>query len=142
VGSLEAVRLRDRTTLSDGAPPSIDLSAFGGRWVNTEARWRWLASIDVRTEEGRLRVHPRGGNAPSPGDWGEREADLVCATSIDSREGGGYIATFPLGTMDTELQVTLNQGLLVVVAFNRTRDAATAPGRVTREFFRRVGESA
>jgi hypothetical protein len=118
----------------------IDLSPLAGSWINTETRRRWLSAIDVRVEGGHLRIHPWGGDAPSPADWGEREAEMVCATAIDSAEGGGCVATFPLDSMETELHATLNQGLLVVVAFNRTQDAAAAPGMVTREFFRRAGE--
>jgi hypothetical protein len=141
VSTLQALRLRDRTTRQGGLSSSIDLSPLAGSWINTETRRPWLSSIEVRVDADRLRIHPRGGDAPSPADWGEREADLVCATAIDSTEAGGYVATFPLESMETEIQATLNQGLLVVVAFNRGRDAASAPGRVTREFFRRVGES-
>lgn len=122
--------------------PGIDLRSLAGTWVNTETRWRWLSSIDVRVDGERLRLHPWGGDEPSPRDWGEREADMVCATAIDSTEGGGCVATFPLDSMEAELHATLNQGLLVVVAFNRTHDPATAPGLVTREFFRRAGERA
>ena len=141
MSSLQAFRLRDRTTAADGVAPSIDPAPLVGSWVNTETRSRWLSRIQVRAEGQNLRVHAFGGDGRSPADWGEREADLVCATAIDSSEGGGYVATFPLESMESELQATLNQGLLVVVAFNRIRHGAAAPGCVTREFFRRVGES-
>lgn len=67
---------------------------------------------------------------------------MVCATAIESSEGGGCVATFRLGAMETELHATLNQGLLVVVAFNRTQESGSAPGLVTREFFRRAGGAA
>jgi hypothetical protein len=141
VSSLQAFRLRDRTTAADGVAPSIDPAPLIGSWVNTETRSRWLSRIQVRADGERLRVHAFGGDGRSPADWGEREADVLCATAIDSNEGGGYVATFPLESMDSELQATLNQGLLVVVAFNRIREGTAAPGCVTREFFRRVGES-
>jgi len=123
-----------------GGPLPIDPSPLAGSWINTETRQRWLAAIDVRVDGAGLRIHPWGGDAPSPSDWGEREAEMVCATAIDSSEGGGCVATFPLHSMETELHATLNQGLLVVVAFNRTRDPKLTPGLVTREFFRRAGE--
>jgi hypothetical protein len=141
MGALEEVRLRDRTTRG-GAGPAIDLSGLTGSWSNTETRSRWLARIDVRSEGDQLLIRPRGGDPRTPGDWGERAADVVCATAIDSSDAGGYIATFPLGAIETELQATLNQGLLVVLCFNRTGDPATAPGIVTREFFRRTGAGA
>jgi hypothetical protein len=127
-------------TTRDGGPAPIDPSPLAGSWVNTETRRRWLAAIDMRVDGTRLRIHPWGGDAPSPPDWGEREAEMVCTTAIDSSEGGGCVATFRLHSMETELHATLNQGLLVVVAFNRTRDPESAPGIVAREFFRRAGE--
>jgi len=141
MGTLEALRLRDRTTLG-GAVPTIDLSGLIGSWSNTESRSRWVSRIDVRGEGQRLLIHPRGGDPRTPADWGERAAEFVCATAIDSTEGGGYIATFPMPAMETELQATLNQGLLVVLCFNRTTDPETAPGIVTREFFRRTAAGA
>ena len=135
----QAFRARDRV---DNPRPaaSIDLSPLAGSWINTETRRRWIAALDLRVDGGRLRLHPWGGDAPAPVDWGEREAEMVCATAIDSSEGGGCMATFPFQSMESELHATLNQGLLVVVAFNRTADPKTAPGLVTREFFRRAGE--
>lgn len=140
MSSPQALRARDRVTSHDRAAGPIDLTPLAGSWINTETRRRWFAALDMRVENGRLRIHPRGGDAPSPADWGERDAEVVCATAIDSREAGGCVATFPLDSMETELHATLNQGLLVVVAFNRTDDPAGAPGSVTREFFRRAGE--
>ena len=142
MSSLQAFRLRDRTTAADGTAPSIDPTPLLGSWVNTETRSSWLSAIHVRADGPHLRIHPIGGGDGSPADWGESEADLVCTTAIDSSEGGGYVATFVMESMVTELQATLNQGLLVVVAFNRMRDSAMAPGRVTREFFHRVGGGA
>jgi hypothetical protein len=142
MSALQAFRLRDRTSAAGGVAPSIDLTPLLGSWVNTETRSPWLATIHVRAEGPRLRIHPLGGSDPSPADWGEREADVVCTTAIDSSEGGGYVATFAMDSMDSELQATLNQGLLVVVAFNRMHDGANAPGRVAREFFHRVGAGA
>ena len=142
MSSLQAFRLRDRTTAADRVVPSIDLTPLLGSWVNTETRSPWLATIHVRADGPRLRIHPIGGSDPSPADWGEREADVVCTTAIDSSEGGGYVATFAMESMETEIQATLNQGLLVVVAFNRVHDSAMAPGRVTREFFHRIGGGA
>jgi len=118
----------------------IDLAPLAGSWINTETRRRWLSAIDMHTDGGRLYIHAWGGDEPSPADWGVREAEIVCATAIESSDAGGCVVTFPFASMETELHATLNQGLLVVVAFNRTQDAATAPGLVTREFFRRAGE--
>ena len=140
MSSLQALRARDRAGAPGPAAEPLDLTPLAGSWINTETRRRWLATLDVRVDGKRLRIHPRGGDAPSPADWGEREAEVVCATAIDSREAGGCVATFPLPSMESELHATLNQGLLVVVAFNRTDDPAAAPGSVTREFFRRAGE--
>jgi len=140
VSTLQALRARDRVAPRNGGAPRLDLSSLAGSWVNTETRRRWLASIDLRDEGGRLHIHPRGGDAPSPADWGEREAEMVCATAADSSEAGGCVATFALPSMRAELQATLNQGLLVVVSFNRTNDPEAAPGHVAREFFRRTGE--
>ena len=65
---------------------------------------------------------------------------MVCATAIDSSEGGGFVASFPLGPVESELHATFNQGLLVVVTFNRTADPESAPGLVAREFFCRAGD--
>jgi hypothetical protein len=137
--SPQALRARDRPAPASGP---LDLTPLAGTWVNTETRRRWLAAIDVRVDGGQLRLHPRGGDAPSPADWGERAAEVVCAGAIDATDAGGCVATFPLDAMDSELHATLNQGLLVVVAFNRTHDPAAAPGLVTREFFRRAGDQA
>jgi hypothetical protein len=139
VSASQALRARDRIA-PGAARPAIDLSPLAGSWINTETRRRWLASIDVRVDGPRLRLHPRGGDEPSPRDWGEREAEIVCAAGIDSSEGGGCVATFPFRTMVAELHATLNQGLLVVVAFNRMDDPDRAPGLVAREFFRRAEE--
>src|SRR5688500_13087197 len=76
----QALRARDRMTQPDRIS-SIDLSPLAGSWINTETRRRWLSAIDVRVEGGHLRIHPWGGDAPSPADWGEREAEMVCATA-------------------------------------------------------------
>lgn len=139
--SLQALRARDRAALRNRLPQAVDLSPLAGSWVNTESRRRWLAAIEMRVDGGRLHIHPFGGDRPSPADWGEREAEMVCAAAIDSTEGGGCVATFPFDSMESELQATLNQGLLVVVTFNHTQDPASSPGLVAREFFRRAGEA-
>lgn len=119
---MNALRARD---LSVRSPGPVDPSPLAGSWINTETRRRWLTSIEIRVDGDRVRIHPRGRF-----DWGEREAEMVCAASIDSAEAGGCVARFP---PEAELHATLNQGLLVVVAFQHTM--------VAREFFRRAGDA-
>lgn len=120
--ALAAVRRRDRVSPAAGGTPEIDLSPLIGTWINTESRSRTISRIEVRRENGTLLI--------GPDDWGAVPASMVCATAVTSTEAGGYIADF---SSQAQLQATLNQGLLVVVVFSRTR----AGGRVTREFFRR-----
>ena len=133
---MQAVRARDLTVHAAGR---VDVNPLTGSWVNTETRSRWLAALDVRADGERLRVRGWGGDPRSPADWGEGEVEMVCATAIDATEAGGMVARFATSRFETELHATLNQGLLVVVAFNRTSGAA-APGMMAREFFRRAEE--
>ena len=97
----------------------MDLSPLVGQWINTETRRPDISAISVRRENGTVLV--------APDNWAESPASMICATAITSAEAGGYVADFA----SKQLQATLNQGLLVVVVFDRESR------RVTREFFRR-----
>ena len=99
----------------------MDLSPLLGKWVNTETRSQWIAHVEVREDAGALLVHPYGHG----GDWGERPATMVCASSVTSREGAAWVADFP----NSRIESMVHGGLLVLVAFTGRR--------FTREFFRR-----
>ena len=124
-------RLRD-TDLAP-SPLTVDHSVLLGRWRNTETRWQWVREIEIAAGP---RVRIRGGS-DAPSDWGDAPIDAVYTTAPDSNEVGGFSASFELDGMTSLVQATLNQGLLVVVAFNDAQDGGRS--RVTREFFAREG---
>lgn len=125
-------RLRDAD--APPSPLSIDPSVLFGRWRNTETRWQWVREVEIRSGP-RLRV--RGGGGASPAEWGEVPVEMIYTTGPDSAEVGGFSATFELAGMTTVIQATLNQGLMVVVAFNDAHERELGSSRVTREFFAR-----
>ena len=96
------------------------LSPLVGSWVNTETRSQWIARIEVRDDNGTLRVRPFGKS-----DWGERPATAVYAAGVASTEGAAWIADFS----ESRVEALVNSGLLVVVAHDGRR--------FMREFFRR-----
>ena len=123
---MDALRLADRNVGADA--PSLDLTPLAGNWTNTETRTQWVRRLDIREDGGQLLVHLEGAQP-----WSARNADAVYAATINGAEATGFRVVFE----DTEVQATLNQGLMVLVTFN---DGAAK--RVTREFFARTGAGA
>ena len=135
--SHDAVRAGDRDAAS--ARP-LDVAPLLGTWINTESRWQWIRRLEVRDDGGDLTVRMTGGNEPSPQRWGPRPVEAVYAASIHGGDAVAFRASFDHGEMRSEVQATLNQGLMVLVAFTDATDDGTS--RVTREFFAREGGAA
>jgi len=116
----------------------LDVAPLVGSWKNTETRWQWIRRVDIRDDGGTLTVRLQGGAEPAPRLW-SGAVDAVYAGSSDGSEATGFRALFDHGAMRSEVQATLNQGLMVLVSFNDVDDDALGPSRVTREFFAREG---
>jgi hypothetical protein len=146
----------------------LGVGALVGTWTNTETRWQWIRRVDIREDGGSLMVRMHGGAEASPRQWGPEEIEALYAASAGDTEAAGFRALFDHGSMRSEVQATLNQGLMVLVSFNDAvdgragvsagGDASRVPGRrdaagpagvdaaatalVTREFFAREGGAA
>lgn len=115
----------------------LDLSALIGTWTNTETRWQWIRSVEIRNDGKALALELRGGVEPSPRSW-RGSAERVYAASPEGTAAEGFRAVFRHERMRSEVQATLNQGLMVLVSFNDVLDGGAGPSRVTREFFART----
>jgi len=102
----------------------ISLQPLVGRWLKTNDAPQWIAALDIRDDDGRLRV--------LIDDWGESAADEVYTLSPDSRDAAAFVAHFTLPEHEVDVEANCNLGLLVVAAFTRGRT-----NQFTREFFYR-----
>src|SRR5947209_19262263 len=101
---MDAMRLSDRNVGADAA--SLDVTPLVGSWTNTETRTQWVRRLDVQEDDGRLLVHLEGAQP-----WPARKAEAVYAATIQGAEATGFRVVFE----DTEIQATLNQGLMVLL---------------------------
>jgi hypothetical protein len=135
---VKALRQHDRVVNAASEP--LDLEPFLGVWEKTnEKPGQWIRRVAI-TAEGTSNIAVRlwGGDAPSPSDWGVSAAEALFATAITSSTGGGFIARYDFGFLQSEMQGNVNLGLLVLAGFNRFRDGSARSDIFTREFFHRV----
>ena len=135
---MKALREHDIVDVPHDAP--LDLQPFLGVWEKTnEKPGQWIRRVEIaRSGDANISVRVRGGDAPSPDDWGARPADELFATAINSSLGGGFIVRFDHGSLVSELQGNVNLGLLVLAGFNRFAADSGRSDLFTREFFHRV----
>ena len=109
-------------------------------WEKTNDKpGQWIRRVTIaRDGAHNIAVHLWGGGAPSPQDWGARPADVIFANAINGSTGAGFIATYDLGFLQSEMQGNVNLGLLVLAGFNRFREGSGHSDIFTREFFHRV----
>jgi hypothetical protein len=114
-----------------GAP---DLSPLLGTWINVNPQTECIVKL-VATENGDgLRVHAYGAGFPEPIDWGEVEATPYVAGG--TTEGGGFLARYDLGAVETVLVTNQKLGVLVIQSYTRFKDGSGRLGYFAREFFR------
>lgn len=137
----EAISLRAIDRLDRPAAP-VDPEPLLGDWHNTNPDSRGIVAVSLRREDGRVLVRAAGaapGDGPPaerrPLDWGETEADVVCAAGPGGGAAAGFTARFDHGFGHSVLQANLAQGLLIVAVFNRFADASGRSDYFAREFY-------
>lgn len=135
---MKALREHDRVDSPPAGP--LDLEPFLGSWEKTnEKPGQWIRRVEIaRSGDDNIAIRLRGGDAPSPDDWGSASADALFANAITSSTGAAFIARYDFGFMQSELQGNVNLGLLVLAGFNRFSDGSGRSDIFTREFFHRV----
>ena len=113
----------------------IDCSLLVKTWANTNEHTRGIRHVTIVDRRGSLFVKIEGAGGDSPLDWGEVQVDTVYAATADSRVPMSFTATFDLGFMQSHVQANVNQGLLVMAAFNAFADGSGRAAYFSREFF-------
>jgi len=117
-----------------------DCSLLVKTWMNTNENTRGIRRVSVADRHGSLWVRIEGAGGDSPRDWGEVPVDAVYAAAPESRVPMSFNATFDLGSMRSHVQANVNQGLLVMVAFNSFTDDSGRAAYFSREFFHEAAQ--
>jgi hypothetical protein len=110
-----------------------DLSAFAGRWINTNEGTSEVSSISLRIAGDRIYMGVTGNTHPAAADWSEIEVRDFYADSVTGQIVS-FTTTYTCEALSVEFGVNLNQGLLVVAMFNSWNDGERTD-YFAREFF-------
>jgi hypothetical protein len=129
----EADRLEGAEAPASRAPLRLD--AMLGDWINTNPGSRGIVRVVVEARGGGLAIRAFGAGSP-PRDWGETAAEALYADGARSDHGMAWTARYDFGFLESHLQGNVNQGLLIVAAFNRFTDGSGRSSYFSREFYR------
>jgi len=117
--------------------PPLDLSLLLGTWHNTDrGDSGGILRLEVREQNGALRVRGVGVGTPEPIDWGEIDA-ATYAINDTSRAAWGFTATYEFEHLQAKISgyVNLKLGCGVCTTYNTFRDPRGRANYYTREFF-------
>ena len=114
-------------------PTEVDPQPLVGRWVNTEAAARGIARIEIAPAHDAPLIRVWGTGPDGPVEWGQTRLGVYAAVDEAGKSTLSLLAKYTLASMESQLQVRVVAGTLVLASFNSFSD-----GRVsyfTREFF-------
>lgn len=118
--------------------PELETSSMVRSWVNTNPFTQGIASVQIRSVDGQLRVTIEGAANGAPFHWGEVAVEAVYAENAVSRRGMAFAARYHFGFLETLIEGNVNGGLLVLAAFHTFRDGSRRSNYFSREFFHEV----
>ncbi|HEU5475942.1 MAG TPA: hypothetical protein VFV67_35400 [Actinophytocola sp.] len=118
-----------------GARP--DLASVLGTWENTKPYTDHIAMAEINEREGRLFVRIYGAPTEDPVDWGEVEAHPYAFSGTTKL--AGWVASYQLGDVRTELAANEKFGVTVIQSFTSFHDGSDRCPHFAREFFGRRG---
>lgn len=125
-------------TSTTEAARSLQTSTMVGSWANTNPSTPGIATVQIRSVAGKLRVTIESAAKDSLLSWGEVEAECVYAENAGSTRGMAFVARYEFGFLETLVEGNVNAGLLVLAAFHIFRDGSQRSDYFSREFFHEV----
>jgi hypothetical protein len=122
-----------------GLPPLADVGPepLLGTWHGLASEiTKSIGMLELRMEDGGLKVRAEGVGADGPVDWGTAEAQ-VYADGHYLDNPPAFLATFDHGYMRVHLQGRPNRGVLVVCEYTEFTDGSGRSNYFIRECFRR-----
>ncbi len=112
----------------------MNLSAFAGTWVNSNADTMSIARLVISESGGKLflRVYAIGPEGVI--DWGAREIKIF-TSSPSSRQPAGFTCGYDFDFAETTLQGMIMKGLLVLAQFHSFKDESRRADYFVREYF-------
>ena len=107
-------------------------------WANTNPATQGIASVQLRSVEGELRIAIQGAAHGAPFNWGEVAIEAIYAENPSSQRGMAFVARYHFGFLDTLIEGNVNAGLLVLAAFHTFLDGSHRTNYFSREFFHEV----
>ena len=131
---MQFAQICDRVEVDDGTGRPLDLSAFPGKWINSNPDTNGIARLVISESDGKLLVQVLAIGPDGLIDWGTTDLNLFAATPL-SRIGSGFIGVYDFGFAETRLQGSIVKGLLVLAQFHRFKDGSRRVDYFVREYF-------
>jgi len=141
---MKYLRIQDQLENSGAAAPAtLSPSNFSGSWLNTNKDTPGVTRVTCNAEGNVLRVRFEGNGSSEPSEWGEANAELLCAAGVHGGPAMSFVTSFDLGFKNVRVGANLNQGLLVIATFHswQNHNGAGRSNYFSREFFHRVNQS-
>ena len=135
--TLGYVRVEDQ--LPDQVAPAagpLDSEHVVGMWYATDKQATGVIRLELRQDEGALKVRAFGAGAVEPYDWGEITATAY-GSGVTATETMAFSAVYDFGFLVTILAAYVKQGILVLDTFNTFIDSSGRSNYFSREFFHR-----
>ena len=131
---MQFAQICDRVEVDAGTGRPLDLSAFPGKWINSNPDTNGIARLVISESDGKLLVQVLAIGPDGLIDWGTTDLNLFAATPL-SRIGAGLIGVYDFGFAETRLQGSIVKGLLVLAQFHRFKDGSRRVDYFVREYF-------
>ena len=126
------------SALSDPATRTLSADKLIGRWVNTDADTRGIASIVIERDGEKFNVSAVGVGTDATIEWPRTRARVLANLEEEAGQRAFALAAdFDFGFMRAETYLRVNKGVLVIVLFNTFRDHSGRSNYVNREFYYR-----
>jgi len=135
--TLGYVRVEDQ--LPDQVAPAagpLDSEHVVRMWYATDKQATGVIRLELRQDEGALKVRAFGAGAVEPYDWGEITATAY-GSGVTATETMAFSAVYDFGFLVTILAAYVKQGILVLDTFNTFIDSSGRSNYFSREFFHR-----
>lgn len=131
---MEFAQLCDLIDQQDIKRGPLDLSAFPGKWVNSNPHTSGIARLVITESNGKTSLQTFAIGPNGLIDWGI--VDLVIFTSrATSRVASGFTCRYDFGFAETRLDGMIMKGLLVLAQFHIFKDGSRRADHFSREYF-------